>query len=223
MSLHFDEATHTYTVDGKRLPSVTEVARFCAYDYKSAQPWLAEAAARRGTAVHEACALIDYGEEPEETPEISGYLTAYRRFLKDYRPDWKLIEYPMGDLTIGYAGTLDRFGILSNGLLVLLDIKTGQLHDAALRAQLTGYLNLLKSLPGHRTAWPKLYALKLSRDGTYDLRQIVPDADNIAKAVLDALNGLAYPDDSAVQIDGCHKIYTTAAPRVEVTIEEVIL
>ena len=45
--LTFDEATHTYTLDGIRLPSVTEVTRFCAYDYKSDRPWLAEAAARR--------------------------------------------------------------------------------------------------------------------------------------------------------------------------------
>lgn len=177
MPVVFDAETHAYTVDGKRLPSVTEVTRFCAYDYRSSQPWLAEAAARRGTAVHEACALIDYGEEPEETPEIAGYLVAYRRFLKDYRPDWELIEFPMGDLPIGYAGTLDRFGAFPDDLPVLLDIKTGQLHDAALSAQLTGYLNLLKNLPGHRTALPKLYALKLSRDGTYDLRQITPDPD----------------------------------------------
>lgn len=60
--LTFDEASHTYTLDGIQLPSVTEVTRFYAYDYKSDRPWLAEAAARRGTAVHEACALIDYGE-----------------------------------------------------------------------------------------------------------------------------------------------------------------
>ena len=33
--LTFDEATHTYTLDGIQLPSVTEVTRFCAYDYKS--------------------------------------------------------------------------------------------------------------------------------------------------------------------------------------------
>lgn len=50
------------------------------------------------TAVHEACALIDYGEEPEESAQIAGYLKAYRRFLKDYRPDWELIEHPMGTL-----------------------------------------------------------------------------------------------------------------------------
>ena len=36
--LTFDEATHTYTLDGIQLPSVTEVTRFCAYDYKSDRP-----------------------------------------------------------------------------------------------------------------------------------------------------------------------------------------
>ena len=43
--LTFDEATHPYPLDGIQLPSVTEVTRFCAYDYKSDRPWLAEAAA----------------------------------------------------------------------------------------------------------------------------------------------------------------------------------
>lgn len=185
--LTFDEATHTYTLDGIQLPSVTEITRFCAYDYKSDRPWLAEAAARRGTAVHEACALIDYGEEPEETPEIAGYLKAYRRFLADYKPDWQLIEHPMGSLALdaGYAGTLDRFGTL-NGNPAILDIKTGQLHDAALIAQLTAYANLwlyqLEDDP--LPPFPSLYALKLSKDGTYELREIPCDLDLLYACLL---------------------------------------
>lgn len=47
-----------------------------------------------------------------------------------------------------------------------------------------------------------------------------PDSDNIAKAILDSLNGIAYRDDSAVQLDRVPKRYTNAAPRVEVTIWE---
>ena len=47
-----------------------------------------------------------------------------------------------------------------------------------------------------------------------------PDADNVAKSILDALNGCAYPDDSAVQIDRCWKVYTNGTPRVEVEIRE---
>lgn len=169
--LTFDEATHTYTLCGIRLPSVTEITRFCVYDYKSDRPWLAEAAARRGTAVHEACALIDYGEEPEETPEIAGYLKAYRRFLADYKPEWKLIEHPIGSILLGYAGTLDRFGTI-DGAPAILDIKTGQLHDAALSAQLTAYAELRQTETFLLPPEPALYALKLSNDGTYILKRV---------------------------------------------------
>jgi Holliday junction resolvase RusA-like endonuclease len=46
-----------------------------------------------------------------------------------------------------------------------------------------------------------------------------PDADNIAKAVLDALNGLAYTDDSKVTGLIVLKLYGTE-PRVEVKLTE---
>lgn len=55
-------------------------------------------------------------------------------------------------------------------------------------------------------------------EGTFHMSR--PDADNIAKAILDALNGHAYPDDAAVQLHGVLKIYTNAAPRVEVRLWE---
>ena len=64
-------------------------------------------------------------------------------------------------------------------------------------------------------------AKRAAMEGKYHMAR--PDADNICKAILDALNQHAYPDDSAVQIGGCYKIYTTGAPRVEVTIEEAVL
>ena len=154
----FDEAAHRYTVDGVEVPSVTEVCRFLSYDQKSDKPWLAKAAADRGTRVHAACAAIDYGIDPEETEDISGYLKAYRRFLKDYRPDWEGIEYTVGSAELGIAGTIDRFGTLYDGRRCILDIKTGsQLHDAPLRVQLTGYKRLIAV---NRSFYPEyLYAL----------------------------------------------------------------
>ena len=173
MPISFDPDTHTYTIDGVEVPSVTTVCRFLSYDQKSDKPWLARVAADRGTRVHEACAAIDYGLYPEETEDISGYLKAYRRFLKDYRPDWEGIEYTVGSAEIGIAGTIDRFGTLYDGRRCILDIKTGtQLHDAPLRAQLTGYKRLLALDRGFYPEY--LYALQLSKDGTYtmvDVRQ----------------------------------------------------
>ena len=174
MPISFDPDTHTYTIDGVEVPSVTTVCRFLSYDQKSDKPWLAKVAADRGTRVHAACAAIDYGIDPEETPDIAGYLKAYRRFLKDYRPDWDGIEYTVGDAQLGLAGTIDRFGTLYDGRTCILDIKTGsQLHDAPLRAQLTGYKRLLALDRGFYPEY--LYALQLSKDGTYTMVNVRQD------------------------------------------------
>lgn len=55
-------------------------------------------------------------------------------------------------------------------------------------------------------------------DGTPHIKR--PDADNVAKAILDALNGHAYNDDSAIALLMVRKYQTTGASRVEVIIEE---
>lgn len=46
-----------------------------------------------------------------------------------------------------------------------------------------------------------------------------PDIDNITKAILDALNKVAYKDDSAIVRFSIEKYYSDS-PRVEVTIGE---
>ena len=48
-----------------------------------------------------------------------------------------------------------------------------------------------------------------------------PDADNIAKIICDALNGIAYKDDTQVVSLTVEKWYTEENPRVEVGILEV--
>ena len=47
-----------------------------------------------------------------------------------------------------------------------------------------------------------------------------PDADNIAKAVYDALNGLAYEDDKQIVMTNTVKVYGPEA-QVEVIVEEL--
>lgn len=78
-----------------------------------------------------------------------------------------------------------------------------------LLATLTAYFPIPKSVSKKKAA---------AMEGTFHVSR--PDCDNIAKAVLDSLNGLAYHDDSAVQIDRCWKVYTSGNPRVEVTVSE---
>lgn len=64
---------------------------------------------------------------------------------------------------------------------------------------------------------------KKSRAIQGELRPIKkPDADNIAKSVLDALNGVAYADDKQVVDLGIKKYYGEVE-RVEIEIQEVKL
>ena len=78
-----------------------------------------------------------------------------------------------------------------------------------LAADIAAYFPLPKSLSKKRAA---------EMDGTPHTKKC--DADNLAKAILDALNTHAYQDDSAIAFLSVRKYQTTAAPRVEVTIQE---
>jgi len=171
MSVFFDPAAHTYTVDGVRLPSVTEICRFLSYDRKSDKPWLAQQAADRGTRVHEYTVMLDYGEEPEDIePDCAGYVAAYRRFLHDYKPEWQGIETVLGSKSLGYAGTCDRYGVIS-GRRAVLDIKTGSsIHKSLAATQLTGYWTLLG---GTKRFFAKdRWCLLLRKDSTYWLENL---------------------------------------------------
>lgn len=170
----FDEATHTYTLDGKELPSVTHIIRYLAVDKaNNADPNMALMARERGSAVHEATVMYDYsGEIPDDFPaEYAPYLEAYVQFCRDYHPKWELIEHQMGNVTLGFAGTLDRFGVI-DGKFCILDIKTSYKVDiSSLSAQLTAYHDLLLNEQFERleNANIRHLGLQLMRTGKYRL------------------------------------------------------
>lgn len=174
----FDADTHTYTLYGKEIPSVTQIIRFLSADVDKSRPWIRDEAARRGTAVHESCALLDYGE-PDAldilAPEHQKYLMAYMAFLRDCKPEWEHVECPAHGKwgTTRFAGTIDRSGTI-DGRAVIVDIKTGTSGTKAqFTAQLTGYDKLLNPI-GSRA---HLYILALSKDGTYKLTEYKADAE----------------------------------------------
>lgn len=68
---------------------------------------------------------------------------------------------------------------------------------------------------------PKTWSKKKKQEALLGHCRKKPDADNIAKAVLDALNGLAYVDDAQVVELSVVK-YWDYEPRVEVTITRAI-
>lgn len=177
MKVDFDEEKHEYSVGGIKVPSVSEIlAPLSAERYGDLNPWMLKAAAAKGTAVHEACEMIDYGIEPDEDAETDGYLKAYTMFLMEHEAKWGFIEgivyYSRTEDELPmYAGRIDRYGFV-DGVPAVVDIKTyaSLSSDAQLAAscQTSLYADALDSMGLLGNMW-KRYILHLKKDGTYRL------------------------------------------------------
>lgn len=123
-ALEFRQAEHRYFLRGRELPSVTAVLKGAGLVEDA---FYTEESRLRGQYVHAACEMLDQDDLDFDTldPTIHPYVVAYQRFLAVARPSWELIEHRVCDETRGYAGTLDRAGIIYGGRKVILDIKTG--------------------------------------------------------------------------------------------------
>lgn len=105
-----------------------------------------DAAANRGTAVHNLAEKLVKGEEIDVPDELAGHVEAYVKFLDDWDVQPVLVEFVVASHQYGYAGTGDLIADLVNpdrpGERVrwLLDVKTsrsGVYGETAL--QLAGY------------------------------------------------------------------------------------
>jgi CRISPR/Cas system-associated exonuclease Cas4 (RecB family) len=124
--MHFDPLTHTYTDGGVTLPSVTTLIEI---ELGLDNSWYARYpdAAKRGTAIHEATALIDRGEMVVDDFDewMGAYLDGWMLFKIDTGFEPHIVERIVGGAELGYAGTVDRVGQIQ-GVTWVLDIKTGQ-------------------------------------------------------------------------------------------------
>lgn len=145
MKLNFDEATHTYTLDKKVIPSVTQILSI-ANNFSFVDKELLQRASKFGTAVHKATELYDEGELNEETLDLAlvSYLEGWQKFLSDTK--FKVLESETRVYSEqGYAGTFDRLGMLSNKL-TLLDIKTSTTVTRSTSLQLAAYAQAWKEM-----------------------------------------------------------------------------
>lgn len=143
MGLVFNEDNHTYELDGRLLPSVTQIVAPLGEDYDEPNDYLEtvfDLAADRGSALH---AYIEWklhgGTRDEfEMPSIyDGYADAVDLFFSDHELDPYLIETPLTDGES--AGTVDYLGEF-DGKTALLDWKfVSVLAKSKVGAQLGGY------------------------------------------------------------------------------------
>lgn len=172
--LVFDEATHTYTLGGKRLPSVTQVLDRLV-DWRHVDRSVLDAAAEFGSHVHQAVDLWNRGvlDEEDLDPALTPYVDGWRKFLADTQATLIASEARLACRLPGYAGTADAILTLG-GRVCLVDIKTGAV-PRTVGPQTAAYANAWdEANPRHRIR--RRFALAL--DGSsYSLRECNNPAD----------------------------------------------
>ena len=173
MSLEFEPKNHIYKLDGRELPSVSEITRFISRElYKEADQTSLDIAADRGTRVHRACEEIDRTGLAECDTDIMQYLSAYVKFLTEHDVKWEMIEQPVYSRLHWVAGTVDRLGLV-DGKMTLLDIKTAKRISGQHKLQYSAQLTLYREMVDKAEA--ELCLLQLKDDCSYKLIDIEPN------------------------------------------------
>jgi len=178
--IEFEPKKHVYTLEGKEIPSVSEITRFLSREvYKDADQAAMDIAADRGTRVHKACEEFDVDGLVACDEDIAGYVSAYAAFIREHDVDWKMIEEPVYREDLWIAGTVDRYGLV-DGEPTILDIKTTKTisgkHKIQYGAQLDFYKLMIKNAPDSA----KEVILQLKEDGTYKMIEV---EENLVVAV----------------------------------------
>lgn len=174
--LQFDAESHTYTVEGARVPSVTQLLAPIAPDFGMVNPATLEAKRILGTVVHEACQFDDEGDLDDESvpAEVDPYLAAWRKFRADTGAKIIANERQLFHPSLRYAGTVDRVAEF-DGKTWVLDLKTSADPYPSYGVQLAGYAELMAAagllVELHRAT------VHLRPDGTFKLVPFKNPAD----------------------------------------------
>lgn len=178
--LAFDAATHTYTYGARVLPSITQVLH--ATNILRVDPAIPahrlEFARERGAAVHLAIRFANEGrlDAASLSALIEPYLFAWEAFCAKHAGafDPLVVEEPLADPVLGFAGTPDAIGLLRD-VLAVVEVKTGAEMPAGTAIQ-TAAQRWLAAQNGHPVV--RRYGVQLRPDGTYRLHEYRDPADD---------------------------------------------
>ncbi len=161
----FDDPTHTYTVNGSRYPSVTEVVGMLRPESGARQDVL-EYKRQIGKAVHKAVELMEAGRLDVATvdPAIVPFVAAWSKFKAETGFAVLHSEMIVYSKKLRVAGTLDLTGMRGD-LIELLDLKAVWAMGDETAIQTAGYSMLYEELTGVKVQ--RRGGLQLLRDGQY--------------------------------------------------------
>jgi hypothetical protein len=177
----FEEATHTYAIDGVKVPSVTQILKPL-YSFDGIPAAVLNAKAALGTAVHRACELLDKDDLDEESDEgraalapLSGYLNAYKAFKRDKRLVILANEKRLFHPVHRYAGQIDR-SYAMDGDVWDVDLKSTVSMSPIVGIQTAAYTDMLRA-NGRADIKARRGALQLFPDGKYKLHEFSDPQD----------------------------------------------
>lgn len=134
-TLQFDAATHTYSTNGRPLPSVTGILRDVRQERFAVDQWYLD----RGHIVHLCVRALIEGRLDWKSvdPKIVGRVSAIEKFLHDVPGSEHVTEIRLFSRRYQFAGTLDLAFVLPDSRLAIVDWK-GTL-DAWVQLQLGAY------------------------------------------------------------------------------------
>ena len=167
--LEFEDATHTYRLDGIIIPSVSAIMEpLSAAKYKGISEYTLNNAANKGTAIHNSIENYIKFEIDDVPPEHRGYFEAFLDWWNTCKPEVVSSELKVYHKLLRYGGTIDLL-VYIDGVLTLCDIKTtSALSDMTCGIQLEGYSQALKSLG---IVVERKIILHLKKTGKYAIRE----------------------------------------------------
>lgn len=160
---YFDSEKHEYTLDGRIIPSVTQILADMGFIDST---WFTEYARQRGDFVHRIIKWYCNSVLDDDSVDslLMPYLDAWIQFVKDSKFHSISVEIPVFSEPYQFAGTPDHVGLI-NDMKCVLDVKTGAI-DTVVGLQLAGYRLLCGGISTHQR-----YALQLTNKGKYKLTQ----------------------------------------------------
>jgi hypothetical protein len=192
----FDDREHRYFFHGERVLNVTSIMR----EHKISADWSVVPAQTLiekreiGRAAHLAAHYFDEGDLVlgSVAPEVTPYLDAWRRFVEENDVVMLLLETLLVHPLMRYGGTVDRFASVRrlhpSGRPSIVDIKTGDPHDAGAGPQTAAYEQLIRAVFSPDVfgpdvpsdlwdeAWTR-YSVQLLPDGRYKLKTYTSHRD----------------------------------------------
>lgn len=167
--LEFDEATHTYRLNGEVIPSVTTVMEpLKRVQYEGIDDRTLSRAATKGTSVHNAIEnwiLFGIEDVPEEH---KGYFDAFRLWWEDAKPEVIGTEVRVYHKLLRYAGTGDLLARVG-GMIDLIDYKTTYaVNEMLCKVQLEAYSQAFAS---HGFKAERKNILHLQKNGKYSFHE----------------------------------------------------